>query len=44
MLHEASERGDPFSLILTDVHMPEMDGFELTAKLRATPHSHMRPY
>jgi len=36
-LRSALEEGDPFSLILTDGHMPEMDGFELAAKVKGTP-------
>jgi len=30
------ERGD-FQIILTDIEMPRMDGFELTARVRADP-------
>ncbi len=37
-LRQASERGDPFSLVLTDCHMPEMDGFDLAARIRNSPH------
>jgi two-component system, sensor histidine kinase and response regulator len=38
MLRQASERGDPFALVLTDCHMPEMDGFDLVARIRNSPH------
>jgi len=33
----ASERGHPFALVVTDVHMPEMDGFDLTERIKDTP-------
>jgi signal transduction histidine kinase/CheY-like chemotaxis protein len=38
MLRQAAERGDPFSLVLTDCHMPGMDGFDLAARIRNSPH------
>lgn len=39
-LHEiqrATEQGAPFRLILLDAMMPEMDGFEVAAHIKATP-------
>ena len=38
MLRQASERGNPFALVLTDCHMPEMDGFDLASRIRNSPH------
>jgi two-component system, sensor histidine kinase and response regulator len=38
MLRQASERGDPFSLVLTDCHMPDMDGFDLATRIKNSPH------
>jgi PAS domain S-box-containing protein len=38
-LSEAQEAGEPFALILTDMHMPGMDGFELIEKIRQSPHA-----
>ena len=33
----AREAGDPYGLILTDTHMPEMDGFRLVERIRESP-------
>lgn len=34
-LHEAKKSGTPFRLVLTDVHMPEVDGFQFTEQVKA---------
>jgi len=36
-LAEACEAKDPYVLVLTDVHMPEMDGFGLVERIRQQP-------
>ena len=35
---QASRRGDPFALVVTDLHMPEIDGFGLAERIRQSPH------
>jgi len=35
-LRRGLQRGQPYSLVLTDVHMPEMDGFELVRRIHET--------
>jgi two-component system sensor histidine kinase/response regulator len=37
LLRRASERGHPYALVVTDVHMPEMDGFDLVDRIKNTP-------
>ena len=36
-LSRASERGRRFGLVVTDVHMPEMDGFDLVERIKHSP-------
>jgi two-component system, sensor histidine kinase and response regulator len=36
-LSAAREAGDPYRLILTDMHMPDMDGFALVEQIRQKP-------
>jgi CheY-like chemotaxis protein len=36
-LISAHQAGDPYPLVLTDMHMPHMDGFTLTEKIRVQP-------
>ncbi|MHB1793556.1 MAG: PAS domain-containing hybrid sensor histidine kinase/response regulator [Acidobacteriaceae bacterium] len=36
-LFAAHDAGDPYALILTDMHMPQMDGFDLIRRVRAMP-------
>ena len=38
-INSAQASGNPFRLILTDMHMPNMDGFGLVERIRNTPHS-----
>ncbi len=37
-LERALESGKPFRLVLTDAHMPEMDGFTLAERIKHHPH------
>src|SRR6266478_4377198 len=37
-LSEAQRAGESFALILMDMHMPKMDGFELIERIRQSPH------
>jgi len=36
-LSSARKEGDPYALILTDMHMPKMDGFDLIEQIRRRP-------
>jgi PAS domain S-box-containing protein len=37
-LKQAQESGKPFQLVLTDAHMPMMDGFRLAEEIKREPH------
>ncbi len=37
MLRSAAEAGSPYTLLVCDVHMPEMDGFDLAARVANDP-------
>ncbi|MFQ5473402.1 MAG: response regulator, partial [Dehalococcoidia bacterium] len=37
LLDEAQQAGRPFALVLSDVHMPEMDGFALVEEIKKDP-------
>jgi two-component system sensor histidine kinase/response regulator len=37
-MSRAAEGGHPFAMVLTDAHMPEMDGFDLVKKIRESPY------
>jgi signal transduction histidine kinase/CheY-like chemotaxis protein/HPt (histidine-containing phosphotransfer) domain-containing protein len=43
MLVAAREKGEPFQLLLLDVNMPVMDGFELAARIHEQPGYRERP-
>ena len=36
-MRRAAEDGHPFTIVLTDAHMPEMDGFDLAGKIHESP-------
>jgi signal transduction histidine kinase/ActR/RegA family two-component response regulator len=37
ILHRSAESGHPFSVVLTDMHMPDMDGFDLVERINRSP-------
>ena len=38
MLRRARGSGGSFSLVVTDCHMPDMDGFDFASRIRNSPH------
>jgi two-component system, chemotaxis family, chemotaxis protein CheY len=43
MIVEASESGQPYSMIFCDIHMPKVDGLKLLEMLRAEPKTKNTP-
>ncbi|MDX1946416.1 MAG: response regulator [Pirellulaceae bacterium] len=39
-MHAAQSRGEPYALVLSDVHMPDEDGFALAEKIKLDPSLH----
>jgi two-component system, sensor histidine kinase and response regulator len=37
LMRSAARRGQPFALVVTDIHMPEMDGFDFAEHIKLTP-------
>jgi PAS domain S-box-containing protein len=37
LMRSAARRGQPFALVVTDIHMPEMDGFDFAERIKLTP-------
>jgi CheY-like chemotaxis protein len=37
LLRASVDRGTPLQLMITDIHMPEMDGFDLAERIKSTP-------
>jgi two-component system, sensor histidine kinase and response regulator len=37
LLRRAADSGEPLRLVITDIHMPEMDGFHFAERIYATP-------
>ena len=42
-IEEAHQKGNDFGIILSDVNMPDADGFELAARVRSLDHSNETP-
>ena len=43
LMQQAREQGEPFQVVLLDVHMPEMDGFTVAERIHQGHHTTNRP-